>query len=158
MWYCMKDVTVARLLVGVNKGGRRALFEYFSPVTDSTSGQVVHTPPAAQGFPRQLMKFGWSSAALLLKPSRKWDFSHVGKRAHPTFEDQRFRIWHGIKNIIVENCVVGIWLYKQDVWIFLPLWMLKVMQFFSRACRTYIFQTEQRAACLAKNGHFVSLI
>lgn len=39
MWYCMKDVTVAHLLVGVNKGGRRALFEYFSPVTDSTSGQ-----------------------------------------------------------------------------------------------------------------------
>lgn len=35
----MKDVTVAHLLVGVNKGGRRALFEYFSPVTDSTSGQ-----------------------------------------------------------------------------------------------------------------------
>lgn len=37
----MKDVTVAHLLVGVNKGGRRALFECFSPVTDSIRGQYV---------------------------------------------------------------------------------------------------------------------
>jgi len=37
---------------------------------------------------------------------------------------------------------VWIWLCRQNVWVFLPLWMLMVIQFFPKACQPCVFYTE----------------
>lgn len=96
--------------------------------------------PAAQSFPRQLMKFGWSSAASLLKLSRKWDFSLLKKKeiTQPLMtEGSEYGMGLGMSLLRTVLCGFGFAHRMFESFSHCGCWW-----FFPRACQLCLFYTK----------------